>query len=584
MRTNSAADRSFLTLRVFSVTLWMVLFSLSIFSVIASATEPKGTLAISVDAITSATTGPTSEDEVPFFVDFNTEVVNFDDVSDLVITHTGTANAGATIAGGPASYTVTVTGITGDGSFTLAVSTESDVGDGGGTFVSSSVTSEAVTIDNTPPTPVIGAPSADLTRSGPVTYTITYTDAASVNLQVDDVTLNMTGTATGTLAVSDGMTATPTVTLSSISGDGTLGIRIGAETADDTADLLAEAAGPSATFQVDNTAPVITVNLPDQTTVEAGSTWSEPGASVVDAGDGSVAVVIGGDTVNPNAAVGTLFTVTYNATDAAGNSAMAVSRTVTVVDTTAPVITVIDEDLATVEAGGLWTEPGATAIDNIDGALEVSVGGDTVDPSAAVGTVFTITYDAQDRVGNRAAQATRTVTVVDTTAPVITVNDAAVTSVEAGGTWTEPGATATDTVDGAISVTVGGDTVDPGAAVGTTFTVTYNAVDMAGNDATQTTRTVTVVDTTPPTITITDNTDDTNSIDCTVATFVDPGANAQDTVDGMVAVSATGTVEAGTPGTYMITYTATDRAGNSATAIRTVTVFNNCPGEGEGEG
>ena len=89
----------------------------------------------------------------------------------------------------------------------------------------------------------------------------------------------------------------------------------------------------------------------------------------------------------------------------------------------------------------------------------------------------------------------------DGTAPVITVLDPALTEVKAGGTYAEPGATAVDDVDGAITVTIGGDTVDPNAAVGTIFAITYDAVDAAGNEALQAIRTVTVVDAAPPSTT-----------------------------------------------------------------------------------
>jgi hypothetical protein len=54
-------------------------------------------------------------------------------------------------------------------------------------------------------------------------------------------------------------------------------------------------------------------------------------------------------------------------------------------------------------------------------------------------------------------------------------------------------------------------------------------------------------------------------------TFVDPGATASDAVDGAVTVSVTGTV-GDTPGSYTLTYSATDRAGNQASITRTVVV------------
>lgn len=57
-------------------------------------------------------------------------------------------------------------------------------------------------------------------------------------------------------------------------------------------------------------------------------------------------------------------------------------------------------------------------------------------------------------------------------------------------------------------------------------------------------------------------------------TFTDPGATADDNKDGKITPVATGAVNVNLKGVYEITYTATDAAGNSATAVRKVTVVN----------
>lgn len=65
-------------------------------------------------------------------------------------------------------------------------------------------------------------------------------------------------------------------------------------------------------------------------------------------------------------------------------------------------------------------------------------------------------------------------------------------------------------------------------------------------------------------------------------TYTDAGATALDNIDPTVSVEATGTVDVNTIGTYEITYSATDQAGNSATAVRTVNVIadpNVLPGD-----
>ena len=50
----------------------------------------------------------------------------------------------------------------------------------------------------------LSGPSASITAGGPITYTVTYADANfdASTLAAGDVTLNTTGTATGTVGVS----------------------------------------------------------------------------------------------------------------------------------------------------------------------------------------------------------------------------------------------------------------------------------------------------------------------------------------------------------------------------------------------
>ena len=54
--------------------------------------------------------------------------------------------------------------------------------------------------------------------------------------------------------------------------------------------------------------------------------------------------------------------------------------------------------------------------------------------------------------------------------------------------------------------------------------------------------------------------------------YNDDGATAKDNIDGTVEVSVAGEVDTLTTGTYKITYTAEDKAGNKATAVRKVIV------------
>ena len=144
-------------------------------------------------------------------------------------------------------------------------------------------------------------------------------------------------------------------------------------------------------------------------------------------------------------------------------------------DATPPVITISGDANVNHEQGTIYSDPGATATDNVDGDLSVEVSGSVDD---AVAGTYTITYSATDQAGN-SSSATRTVQVQDTISPVITLNGEASITIEQGTVYSDLGATATDSIDGTLDVSVSG-TVE--AEVGE-YTLTYTATDAGGNSA-----------------------------------------------------------------------------------------------------
>ena len=76
------------------------------------------------------------------------------------------------------------------------------------------------------------------------------------------------------------------------------------------------------------------------------------------------------------------YTVTYSVSDANGKAADSVTRTVSVVDTTKPVITLAGHATETVEAKGTYTDAGASASDTLDGSLTGSTSVSTVNTDA----------------------------------------------------------------------------------------------------------------------------------------------------------------------------------------------------------
>ena len=146
----------------------------------------------------------------------------------------------------------------------------------------------------------------------------------------------------------------------------------------------------------------------------------------------------------------------------------------------APVITLIGDATISLTKGTAYAEQGATASDTEDGDVTsaIVIGGDTVDVDVLA--TYEVTYTVVDSDGNTTT-AVRSIEVSLGDVPVITLIGDASISLTQGDTYTEQGATASDTEDGDISsaIVIAGDTVDtntPG-----TYAVTYTVTDADGN-------------------------------------------------------------------------------------------------------
>ena len=412
-----------------------------------------------------------------------------------------------------------------------------------------------------------------------VTRTVNVTDqtAPVITLLGDDpVTIPVGGTYT-----EPGFTATDNV-----DGDitGNVIVTGGPVTTDAPGTFLlsynvSDAAGNAATTVTrtvnvtDQTAPVITLLGDDPLTVAASTPYVDPGATAEDDIDGDISDDIIIDDSDVNVDVPGSYSVTFNVSDAAGNPATEVTRTVIVEDQTAPVITLLGPNPLNLAAGSTYTEPNATAEDNIDGNLTSQIVIDATDVNTAIPGTYEVTYNVSDAAGNAATEVIREVVVTDDGKPVIALVGPATVDLNVGDTYTEQGATAFDNVDGNITaqIIIGGDVVN--TSLPGTYVVTYNVSDAAGNAADEVTRTVDVSDVTPPTITLLGD----NPVELAVGdTYTEPGFTAIDNVDGDVSgdVQIGGdAVNTNVPGSYVITYNVSDAAGNSATEkTRTVNV------------
>ena len=287
--------------------------------------------------------------------------------SSIQLNSTSGANANVATNCAGSTCTVTLSSFTGNGTLGISVAAGS-ASDLAGNLAPAAGPSAIFTVDTTVPAVSISQPSTPLTTSGPVSYTITYSDANfqdSTLLTSAKVTLNKTGTAAGVVSVDSSSGSSRTVTISSISGDGTLGISVASGSATDLAGNTPPTAGPSTTFNVDNSGPAITVSAPSATITSGGAvsytvSYNDPNIGGITLGPTDITVNRTGTatgTVTGVSGTGNSRTITIGsisgngtlgitivggtATDILGNlaSATAASATFTV-DDTPPVIAI----------------------------------------------------------------------------------------------------------------------------------------------------------------------------------------------------------------------------------------------------
>jgi hypothetical protein len=319
------------------------------------------------------------------------------------------------------------------------------------------------------------------------------------------------------------------------------------------------------------TAPVITLVGDNTINVNYADNYNEQGATWADTIDGSGNAVIGGDMVNTNT-LGT-YIVRYNYADSAGNIAAEVTRTVNVVDITKPIITLNSEATMYIENGETYNEQGAVWNDNVDGTGSAIVSGDTVNINM-LGT-YIVRYNYTDSSGNEADEVTRTVSVVDTQKPTITLLGDSEVTLEVFSFYSDAGATAYDSYDGDLTPKIiSSDSINTNL-LGDYF-VKYNVSDSSGNIADEVSRTVHVVDTTKPILAF----KGINPANIYIGDFYsDDGATATDNVDGDITykIQTVSNVDTAIVGTYAVTYKVSDSSGNEATETRTVNVIHRPP-------
>lgn len=231
-------------------------------------------------------------------------------------------------------------------------------------------------------------------------------------------------------------------------------------------------------------------------------------------------------------------------------------------------ITLLGEEAVTLEYGSAYTDAGASARlfgDSLpqEGQQINSIKVDNPLDINRTGT-YTITYRAECTVDGKiiSAVTSRTVTIVDTQAPVITLQSDPDGFTYPGHTYEEEGYVAMDGHDG--------DLTDQVVRTEENGVITYRVQDAAGNEAVAV-RTVMYADPVAPELTLLGD----NPMKIKVGEdYVEPGYKAVDGCDGDLSdqVVVAGTVSKYVSGTYTISYCVEDAAGNVTIAERTVIV------------
>jgi len=286
----------------------------------------------------------------------------------------------------------------------------------------------------------------------------------------------------------------------------------------------------------DVTAPVLVIAKPDTTVREVTAVPLTPFPapaviSALDLVDGDLSASVTNDASKVTSNILGFYTITYTVQDLSGNVAK-VYRWVHIIDTIPPVITLIGGSPVSVEVGTPYTDQGVSLSDNYDQVSYLNkhlVTVSSVDTSK-LGT-YKVTYILSDASGNQALKVVRIVNVVDTIAPVVSLNGNQFDTIEVFHHYADLGVSASDNYKSPANVV--------NTAVSGTFykafpkgipgklgpyNIVYTTTDGSGNK-TVVTRNLFVVDRTPPVVTLKGDPD--VSV-CRWANYIDAGYRVKD--------------------------------------------------------
>jgi HYR domain len=263
---------------------------------------------------------------------------------------------------------------------------------------------------------------------------------------------------------------------------------------------------------------------------------------------------------------------TWSATDSCGNRSTAAQQ-ISVRDTTAPALAVPANQVLEYPADTSTNATGLATAPDTCGAVTISYS-DSVSNSCGGTKTILRTWTASDQCGNT-TNAVQTIAVRDSTPPALVLPTDVALECPADLSTNKNGSARGTDLSGAVTITYS-DSVSNSCGGTKTIWRTWTATDVCGN-STNAVQTLTVRDTTPPTLTVPKDA----TLECPADTSTNKNgvATAADTCSSAVLVSYSDVVSNGIGGTKIIarTWTATDECGNSTSRAQTITVQDTTP-------
>jgi hypothetical protein len=258
-------------------------------------------------------------------------------------------------------------------------------------------------------------------------------------------------------------------------------------------DAAGNTAGLKRTVIVEDTlAPVITLNGPQESLLALGDTYIEPGATAFDLVDGNVTSSIsltGRNLLSVELQVlGASVSLRYQVADRAGNLA-SVTRTVLIVASTRPIISLVGPTYITLEASRnyrVYYDAGATASSADEGNLTEYL---TVSGIGSVRNDRLGTYHVNYSVSSPKdfhSSTTRIVQCVDTRKPELRLIGASEVLLLEGSAYIDAGAVSVDEFEGDLTsmIMVTGVERVNSSALGSSYLIVYSSKDSSNNTVT----------------------------------------------------------------------------------------------------